>query len=110
MKNDSIHAPVGAKTIFNSSQPTIREELAHLTRDQLLTLCVDQEVILICVRENASEILQSSDDAQKISEIASGIIGTIDEDDLRHELIYSGRPRDFLMAAFPSLRNKGDAA
>ncbi len=110
MTNDSIHAPTGAKTIFNKSEPTIQEELSHLTRDQLLSLCVDQEVIFICVRENASEILQSAGDAEKVSDIASGIIGTIDEDDLRHELIYSGKPRDLLLKTFPSLRSEGDAA
>lgn len=110
MTNDSIHAPIGAKTIFNCSEPTLREEFSSLSREALEVIACAMAVKLLCINEDAVELLTSDPSPEKVREIAKGMFETLESSDEEHEAWYGGDAREALLKVFPALRRKGAAA
>lgn len=110
MTNDSIHAPIGAKTIFNTLEPTLHEEFSSLSREGLEAIARAMAIKLLCVNECISELIGSASSQRKVLEIAQDMLDALDVSNEEHETWYAGKPREALFKLFPSLRYKGDAA
>lgn len=110
MTNDSIHAPIGAKTIFNCRQPTLREEFASLSREGLEIVARAMAVKLLCVNENVTELLTANLPPEKVHEIATSMSETLEISDEEHDAVFAGKARETLLKAFPALSGEGSAA
>lgn len=111
MTNDSIHAPGGAKTIFNTREIDFKEEIKSLSREALEIIANEMSFRLCCLHDDVITLLTDKDASpEKIGELAESMYETLSYDVGGHDALYGGKPREILLSMFPSLRGEGDVA